>query len=122
FHGSAWEYNTNSDLKARNFFYYGANNPKNILNQFGLAAGGPIKKNKLFFFVDWERYMLRQSVSGLQTVPTGALRQGNFSGTGVTIFNPFTGNPDGTARTPFPNGQIPASLLSSAALKMAGLI
>jgi hypothetical protein len=32
YHGAAWEYNTNSDLKARNFFYYGANNPKNILN------------------------------------------------------------------------------------------
>ncbi|HLJ45112.1 MAG TPA: carboxypeptidase-like regulatory domain-containing protein, partial [Bryobacteraceae bacterium] len=122
FHGSAWEYNTNSDLKARNFFYYGANNPKNILNQFGLALGGPIVKNKLFFFVDWERYMLRQSVSGLQSVPTDAIRQGNFAGTGTTIYNPLTGNPDGTGRTPFPNNQIPASMLSSAAMKMAALI
>jgi len=122
FHGAAWEYNTNSDLKARNFFYYGKNNPKNILNQFGLSTGGPIIKNKLFFFVDWERYMLRQSVSGLQSVPTASLRQGNFAGTGSTIYNPFTGNPDGTGRTPFANGQIPASMLSSAALKMAALI
>ena len=122
FHGSAWEYNTNSDLKARNFFYYGANNPKNILNQFGASLGGPIKKNKLFFFADWERYMLRQSVSGLQSVATDPLRQGNFSGITTTIYNPSTGNPDGTGRTPFPNNQIPASMLSPAAMKMALLI
>jgi hypothetical protein len=52
YHGAAWEYNTDSALKARNFFYYGATNPKNIVNQFGLDVGGPIKKNKLFFFAD----------------------------------------------------------------------
>jgi hypothetical protein len=78
FHGSAWEYNTNSDLKARNFFYYGTNNPKNILNQFGASLGGPIKKNKLFFFADWERYMLRQSVSGLQSVPSDPVLLANW--------------------------------------------
>jgi hypothetical protein len=122
FHGAAWEYNTNSALKARNFFYYGANNPKNILNQFGLSSGGPIKKNKLFFFVDWERYMLRQSVSGLQSVATAAIRQGDFSGTGTTIYDPSTGTATGTGRTPFPNNQIPAGQLSSAAQKMIALI
>lgn len=122
FHGSAWEYNTDSDLKARNFFYYAANNPKNILNQFGLALGGPIVRNKLFFFVDWERYLLRQSVSGLQSVPTDALKQGNFSSVSTVIYNPFTGNSNGTGRSPFPGNTIPASLLSSAAMKMAGLI
>ena len=46
FHGSAWEYNQISALKARNYFYYGANNPKNIVNQFGGNFGGPIKRNK----------------------------------------------------------------------------
>jgi hypothetical protein len=122
FHGAAWEYNTNSALKARNFFYYGAHNPKNILNQFGLSSGGPIKKNKLFFFVDWERYMLRQSVSGLQSVATAAIRQGDFSGTGATIYDPSTGTATGTGRTPFPNNQIPAGQLSSAAQKMIALI
>ena len=121
FHGSAWEYNTISKLKARNFFYYGSNNPKNILNQFGVSLGGPIKKNKLFFYSDWERYMLRQAVSGYQTIPTDALRQGNFAGTGTTIYDPSTGNPNGTGRTPFPNAVIPANLLSPAAVKMAAL-
>jgi hypothetical protein len=122
FHGSAWEYNTDSDLKARNFFYYGANNPKNILNQFGVAVGGPIIKNKLFFFVDWERYRLRQDLSGLESVPTDALKEGNFSGTSTVIYNPTTGNSNGTGRTPFPGNAIPAALLSPAATKMAALI
>jgi hypothetical protein len=122
FHGSAWEYNTNSDLKARNFFYYGQNNPKNILNQFGLSLGGPIIKNKLFFFGDWERYRLRQNESGFQTVATAAIRQGNFAGTGTTIYNPMTGASNGTGRTPFANGQIPSSLLSPQAEALVALI
>ena len=122
FHGSAWEYNTISALKARNYFYYGANNPKNVFNQFGLTFGGPVIKNKLFFFVDWERYLQRLNVSGYQTIPTAALRQGNFAGTGTTIYDPTTGNANGTGRTAFANNQIPTSMLNPAALKMAALI
>jgi hypothetical protein len=122
FHGSAWEYNTVSALKARNFFYYGTNNPKYILNQFGGTIGGPIKKNKLFFFGDWEDTQRRQSESGLFTVPNDALRAGNFAGTNTTIYDPSTGNADGTGRTPFANNLIPANRISSAAAKLAALL
>jgi hypothetical protein len=122
FHGAAWEYNTNSDLKARNYFYYGANNPKNITNQFGLNTGGPILKNKLFFFGGWERTLRRQSINSLQTVPTDALKNGNFAGTGAQIYDPATGNADGTGRQLFPNNQIPPSRFAPAAVKMASLI
>ena len=122
FHGAAWEYHTNSDLKARNFFYYGAKNPKNIMNQFGLNLGGPIKRNKLFFFADWERTEQRQLYSGFQTVATDVLKQGDFSGTGTTIYDPSTGTATGTGRQPFPNNKIPTSAMSAAALKMAALI
>ncbi len=129
FHGGAWEYNTNSALKARNYFYclYSCTGdpnhaPKNILNQFGGMIGGPIKRNKLFFFADWERTTRRQSASALRTIPNAALRAGDFTGTGATIYDPATGNADGTGRTPFPNNQIPLDRISSAAAYMAGLI
>lgn len=121
-HGAAWEYNTNSALQARNFFYYGGNIPKNIVNQFGFDLGGPIKKDKLFFFGDWEHYINSQSASGLWSVPTAAMRQGDFSGTDTTIYDPSTGNPDGTGRTPFSGNAIPTPLLSSGAEKMTALI
>jgi hypothetical protein len=123
FHGAAWEYNSNSDLKARNYFYTaGPNNPKNILNQFGLDAGGPIKKNKLFFFAIWERSLQRQLASVTQTVPINSIRAGSFTGISTTIYDPTTGTAAGTARTPFPNNTIPAQEISTAAAKMTALI
>jgi hypothetical protein len=54
FHGAGFEYHTNSSLRARNVFYTAPRLPKNIQNQYGGALGGPIVKNKLFFFVDDE--------------------------------------------------------------------
>jgi Carboxypeptidase regulatory-like domain len=122
FHGTAFEYNTSSALQARNFFYYGSSVPKNIINQYGLNLGGPIVKNKLFFFADWEGYRQSSVENDILSLPPVAVRSGDFSGTGTTIYNPFTGNPDGTARSPFTGEQIPASLMSSAALKMASLV
>ncbi len=122
FHGTAWEFNTVSALKARNYFYYGATNPKNIINQFGGNFGGPIRKNKLFFFADWEDTDKRANVSALETVATDPLRQGNFSTTGTTIYDPNTGAANGTGRTPFPNNTIPASRFASASQKMIALM
>ena len=61
--------------------------------------------------------MQRQLVSVFQTVPTDPLRQGNFSGAGTLIYDPSTGTPTGTGRTPYPNNIIPPSLISSAARK-----
>jgi hypothetical protein len=121
-HGAAWEYNTNSALKARNWFYYGANNPKNIVNQFGLDVGGPIVKNKLFYFVDWERTLRRTLANTTQSVPTASIRQGSFAGISTVIYDPSTGNANGTGRTPFPNNMIPTASISPAAAKMISLI
>jgi hypothetical protein len=116
FHGAAWEYNTNTDFNARTFFF----NPKiilpkDILNQFGARMGGPIKRNKLFFFGDWERTMQREFISGFGTLPTAALEGGDFTGTTTTIYDPTTGNADGTGRSSFTSeygaNKIPSTMI-----------
>lgn len=129
FHGGGWEFLNNSALKARNYFYclYSCTGdpnqaPKNIQNQFGGMIGGPIVKNKLFFFADWERTTRRQTATLLRTVPNAALRGGDFTGTGTTIYDPRTGNANGTGRLPFADNRVPTALIDPASAYMANLL
>jgi hypothetical protein len=129
FHGGGWIFHNNSAFKARNYFYclYSCTGdpdraPKDLQSQFGGMIGGPIVRNKLFFFTDWERTTRRRAVTALRTLPTEAMRQGDFSGTGTTIYDPATGNPNGTGRTPFPGNIIPANRIDPAAAYMQALI
>jgi hypothetical protein len=122
FHGAAWEYNTTSALQAKNYFFVGKSIPKYILNQFGADLGGPIKRDKLFFFGDWEHYAQRNLEYGYETVPTAAMIGGNFAGTGTTIYDPTSGNASGQGRTAFANDQITPGLMSSAAQKLLALM
>lgn len=123
YHGSAHWFHTNSAVRARNFFNVTQGIPKNILNQAGFTFGGPIKKNKLFFFTDWETTVRREFRSAFRTVPNAALRQGNFSALPApVIFDPRTGNPDGSGRQLFPGQIIPASRIDPASAKMLSLV
>jgi hypothetical protein len=77
FHGSAWEYLRNRVLDARNFF--ATDRPEYIRNQYGGALGGPIRKNKTFFFGSYEGLRLTQGQTGTGVVPTADEKAGNFS-------------------------------------------
>ncbi len=111
-HGSIYEFFRNNKLDARNFF-----DPKNTppyrQNQFGAAFGGPIKKDKLFYFGNYEGLRVRQAQTRTFSVPTAAVRSGDFSGL-PTIYDPLSTNPDGS-RVPFSGNQIPLTRLDSVA-------
>ena len=77
-HGSAFEFLRNDDLDSRQFF--DASEPPLRQNQFGFSVGGPIIKNKMFFFGDYQGLDIHSSSTTIRSVPTAALRAGNFSG------------------------------------------
>lgn len=118
-HGSAFEYHNDQHLNARNFFLSpDADKPVGIYNNWGGTIGGPVKKDKIFYFGSFEATNQKQSGNGLYTVPTADQRAGDFSAYNTTIYNPFTGNPDGSGRVPFAGNKIDPSLISPAAAKI----
>jgi hypothetical protein len=126
-HGSAYEFLRNNKADARAFF----DNPKSVepdfrQNQFGATAGGPIKRDKLFFFGSYEGFRQRLASTSVNTLPTLAMRQGDFSGV-RDIFNPFSVVPDANAtskfvRDPFVNRQIPSTLFDPVGVKILNAI
>src|SRR5712691_3931610 len=98
FHGSGYEFLRNKVLNANNFFNNssGAPRPSFTQNQYGANIGGPVKKDKTFFFFSWEGFRLRQGQPYLLSVPTAQQRAGDFSNTRTangaltTIFDPAT--------------------------------
>jgi Carboxypeptidase regulatory-like domain len=124
FHGSLYELHQDNALKARPYFEpTNQRLPKLIDNDFGGTIGGPIIRNRLFFFGSYEGDFLVQGSSSFQTVPTAAIRNGDFSATSTTIYDPATGNPStGTGRTPFPNNIIPSGRISPIVKKLTALV
>src|SRR5438876_9632710 len=102
-HGSEFEYLRNDALDAHNFF--SSQKPPLHLNQFGGAVGGPIRKDKTFFFASWEQTRQISSDAVLSTVPTLAERAGDFSGARNAIYDPFS--LVGGVKQPFAGNQIP---------------
>jgi hypothetical protein len=94
YHGSLFEFFRNTSLDARS--YFAATTEKFNLNQFGGAFGGPIKKDKTFFFLDYQARRSRQGRTFFGGfVPTAAMRTGDFTGLS-TLFNPYTTRTDGS--------------------------
>jgi hypothetical protein len=121
-HGTAFGYLENSYFGAKNFFFTDPKKPKSIRTIPGFTLGGPLLKNKWFFFGGYEGLFERQNRNGLFTVPTAAQKAGNFNGTGAIVYDPTTGNPDGTGRIPYLNDTIPAGDISPIAQKVQALI
>ena len=120
-HGSAWALNDNARLQAKNFFNTGAK-PKNIVNVDGITMGGPVKRNKVFFFFGWEGIRERQGATNLFTVPTADQRLGDFSKYNAAIYDPNTGSASGAGRTAYPGNIVPMSQQSAIARKIQDLI
>lgn len=110
FHGAVFEYFRNTDFDARGFF--AVTTPIEHQNEFGFSVGGPIIKNKLFFFGNYDGYRFDSATPpGLQTIPTIAERSGDFSAFPQLIYDPQSATGTGV-RTPFPNNTIPSDRIS----------
>ena len=121
FHGDVFEFLRNDKLNANSWGNNFTDAPRAKLrwNEFGGTLGGPIKKDKLFFFVDYQGQRFDTPTSlGATSLMTAAERSGDFSALlpGVQLYNPF--NVVNGQRTPFAGNLIPASLLNPVSQKI----
>jgi hypothetical protein len=129
FHGTVYEFLRNDALDARTFNQMDSASKHLNRNNFGGSLGGPVFRNKSFFFVNYEGLRLTQAETMIDTVPTAEEIGGNFQMSGATIYNPFSAhsnpnfdptrpvspsNPQ-VIRDPFPGNVIPSNLISPAA-------
>ncbi len=122
FHGSAYWMNRNSwSFAANPFTKQTAPYNENI---GGFAIGGPIKKNKVFFFADYRLNRRLVGADTIVTVPNDAFRSGDFSSVAATnpIYDPNTGNADGSGRTQFLNNTIPANRIDPVSSNLLALL
>ena len=122
-HGSAFYFRNQDELNANSFFNnaFGLAKPPVSRGIFGGTVGGPIRRDRLFFFASWERYLGRNGRQEAYGVPSLRMREGDFSEVaaaypGFRLYNPYTGGAGGRGRLPFPGFVIPASLISPVAV------
>jgi hypothetical protein len=129
-HGSASLHHFNQKLSAYPYFSNrSARQPKYIYNQGGGTIGGPIRKNRVFYFLSWEHTTERQNAQAFLDVPTAAMRAGDLSGSPTPIYDPLSGaayrpaDPNAYARdrAAFPSNQIPRSRFSGPTRKILDL-
>lgn len=113
FHGTAFDYFRNQIFDAKNYFIGAQQKPSFQRSQFGGTIGGPIIRDKTFFFFSYEGLRLHQQISALATVPTPAMVSGNFIGF-PQLKNPFTG-------APIPGNMITPGMMNSVGKALAAL-
>src|SRR5262252_6860582 len=128
FHGAVYDFLRNNALDARSFNEMNSSNHL-VQNNFGASFGGPIVRDKTFFFVNYEGLRRTKAMTMIQTVPTDMEAMGDFSMSGTTIYNPFSSRPNPNfdrtkpvspnnpqiLRDPFPDNVIPENLINPAA-------
>jgi hypothetical protein len=117
FHGAAYEFFRHSAFSGRNFFApAGEADPTYRRNQFGAALGGPVIRNRTFFFGDYEGRRVLEGVTRITNVPSAAERQGDFSQSGpqAAPIDPLTG-------LPFPGSVIPSQRIHPVGRNLANL-
>ena len=121
-HGTLFHFLRNEKLDAKNFF-----DPPNAprapfkRNQFGFSVGGPVIKNRTFFFGDYEGTRIRESTTFNETIPTQAQLGGDFSAVSQTIYDPATLSAADGTREPFPNQIIPSSRIDPVSAQVRDL-
>ncbi len=114
-HGDVYEFIRNSRFDARTWndtgMMAGSKTPHLSQNEFGASIGGPLQKHRTFLFANYEGFRLSQQDINIDTVPTVAERAGNFSHSGLTIYEPNSSSAPGAShpRTAFPNDAIAGS-------------
>lgn len=133
YRGSAYFFHRNENMNSTDFFLNRAGRSKTPLtfNQYGATFGGPIRKDRTFFFFNWEKFSDRRVAQTFRTVPTAIERAGDFSktldnqGRQVVIYDPLTtivnpAAPTQRIRSAFAGNVLPASRISAAARSMLG--
>lgn len=121
-HGSAFEFLRNSATDSRQYFDAANTIPPFRQNQFGGSIGGPIRKNKMFFFGDYQGLRIGEAFSKIISEPTPALRSGDFSAYPATIYDPTTYNAGTNSRQAFTGNIIPPGELNSVAKNLLAVI
>ena len=128
FHGTAFEFVRNQAFDANNYFANRKGLPRTPFhqNQFGGVIGGPIRHDRIFFFGDYQgQRQSIQSGSSISSVPTAAMRSGDFSGQPAPVFDPRTRHigPSGTVvATQFPGNKVDPSLINKTSAAIMGLV
>jgi hypothetical protein len=132
FKGAAFEFYNGDQLNASPYYFGSAASKPDKLplkqNNYGGTLGGPIRRDRLFFFGSFEGYKRTNSLATFFSVPDQRLRDGDFSGatnnagSAQTIYNPFTGDGTGAGRQAFDGNRIPTSMINSIALKIQNII
>lgn len=131
FHGNLFEYVRNDNFNANEFFSNkaGRARPSLAWNQYGGSASGPIRRNRLFFFANYEAFKERRVSQAIQTSATKLERSGDFSdtrnqaGATIVIYDPLTtvaspGSPGGYVRSPFSGNRLPPNRINPIAAKV----